>query len=138
VELGPNQIGEENREFDGRGSILIGDVDALAVEKLQDNSDDSLIGDSSDDIESFEDIAAARELGNTLENIEEVADTKVGANKESDEAASHSDAIQMPIQATIKGIKGKRHRKSINEIMGYSKVNTGDIKGKRNKKSVWF
>ena len=70
-----------------------------------------------------------------MEVVEEVAETDDdGANRKSDESASLLDANQIPIQATIKGAKGKRNRKSINEILGYNRVNTGEIKGKRNKK----
>lgn len=72
---------------------------------------DSLIGDSSEEIESFEDTAAARHLGNILEDIVEVADIEVGTNKKSDEAATHSDAIHMPFQATTEGKKGEKNTK---------------------------
>ncbi|KAH7843699.1 hypothetical protein Vadar_019725 [Vaccinium darrowii] len=54
---------------------------------------DSLIGDSSEDIESFEDTATARQLGNILEDIEEVADTEVGMNKKTDESEGKSRKI---------------------------------------------
>lgn len=44
---------------------------------------------------------------------------------------------QMPIPAAVNGSKGKSKRKNINEILGYSKVNKGNTKGRRNKsKSV--
>lgn len=40
---------------------------------------------------------------------------------------------QLPIQAAINGSKGKSKRKNINDILGYSKVSKGNIKGRRNK-----
>lgn len=54
-----------------------------------------------------------------------------------DEHLDHFDANQIPIKATINSLKGKRQRKSINEILGYSRVNTSQSKGKRNKKVVF-
>lgn len=43
---------------------------------------------------------------------------------------------QATIQAAIKGVKGKKKRKTINEILGYSKVKKGNEKGR--KKCVLF
>lgn len=51
-----------------------------------------------------------------------------------EEHLDHFEANQVPIQAAIKGIKGKRNRKSIDEILGYSKVNARNTNGKRNNK----
>lgn len=45
------------------------------------------------------------------------------------------EANKNPINAAVKGVQGKRNRKNINEILGFSKVNTGN-KGKKNKKCV--
>lgn len=39
----------------------------------------------------------------------------------------------VPIQAAIKGIKGKKKRKNIDEILGLTKINMGNQKGGRNK-----
>lgn len=53
---------------------------------------------------------------------------------EEDQNLDHFEANQIPIQAAIQGIKGKRNRKSINEILGYTKVNAGTTNGRMNKK----
>lgn len=50
---------------------------------------------------------------------------------EEDLNKDHFEANQIPIQAAVKGIKGKSKRKDINEILGYSKVDKGTIKGKK-------
>lgn len=66
--------------------------------------------------------------------MEEQACNNVDVVNEEDHNLDHFEANQIPIQAAIKGIKGKRNRKSINEILGYTKVNAGNANGKRNKK----
>lgn len=49
------------------------------------------MGDSREEIESFEYIAAARHLENTMENVEKVADNDDGAFRKFDESTSHFD-----------------------------------------------
>lgn len=43
----------------------------------------------------------------------------------------------IPIQETVKGGKGKKKRKTIDEILGFSKVNSYNKRGVRIRISVW-
>ncbi|KAI8553504.1 hypothetical protein RHMOL_Rhmol05G0021000 [Rhododendron molle] len=46
---------------------------------------------------------------------------------------THDEPFSAPLKAAINGVKGKNNRKSIYDILGFSKVNSFNNKGRRNK-----
>lgn len=63
------------------------------------------------------------EFGNSLEDL------NLNHNVSSDPIEDNHS----PIQAAVKGIKGKKRRKNIDEVLGFSKVNNRNHKGGKNK-----
>lgn len=54
----------------------------------------------------------------------------------SEKEVNQDSLIQAPIQSTVKGLQGKKKRKNINDILGYTKVNPGKGGGRNKNKSV--
>lgn len=65
----------------------------------------------------------------------DAAQCMVGPNDEGN-CMDPIEVNQNSIQATVKGLKGKKKRKNIDDILGFSKVNTRNQKGGRRNKCV--
>ncbi|KAH7854783.1 hypothetical protein Vadar_017757 [Vaccinium darrowii] len=103
---------EESREDDNsRGDeskIGVDDDPFMVPNSIKSKTDDScsncdsLLGDSREDIESFEDNAVARQLENSMEVVEEVAETDDdGANRMSDERNAYMHPLALSLRARL-------------------------------------
>ncbi|KAH7860915.1 hypothetical protein Vadar_019481 [Vaccinium darrowii] len=83
VDLGlePNSIAIKEGAFltnvEANGPLLNNTGQSIVERNMEDSFSNCEIGDSNEDIESFEDTAATRHLANILKDIEEVADTEM-------------------------------------------------------------
>lgn len=128
--LGSNNVGEENLVFGPKFSEVCGNkVDGLGPIGQKDNYD----------VNEENKIATSMQLELNEEAMNADGD-HVLIPYEAENDGPHVDNLveenQASIQAAIKGVKGKKKRKTINEILGLPKLKQGSKKG--GKKCVLF
>lgn len=78
-------------------------------------------------------IGVDAELENVVEDVEVVAETEDGINVDGIPLDQLESNRLIPVKAAIKGIKGKKKRKTIDDILGFSKVSSQKHMGGRSK-----
>lgn len=108
----------------------------LINSKVQHDSCNNVLGfmESNDASTMVKDINEGNQIEGLM--ITEVNQVEEGLEVNQGEDGHQLDILeenQVPIQAAIKGVKGKKKKKTIDEILGLSKANLCDRKGGRNK-----